>query len=493
LKPRTKTPIPERVTTRGAIFILPNHIDKEQNLFHIILKLMKIVRFALILAYSIPVLSTAQKARQRTLEAQPAQYGTPFSQVPDTRDVTLYQVNIRTFSKEGDFKGVLARLDSVKALGANVLYLMPIYPVGIEKTSNSPYCVRDYRGINSEFGTLQDLRAIVDGAHSRKMAIILDWVPNHTSFDNPWTSNKSWYLQDSAGNIISPPGRGWNDVAQLNFKNQDMRLAMIKAMKYWVYTANIDGFRCDFADGPPLDFWKQAIDTLRNISTHKLLLMAEGQRSDNYSVGFDYNFGFKFFENLKEVYAHNRSVLVIDTLNARDYNGTTSGQQIIRYITNHDVNGSDGTPLELFGGEKGSMAAFVVAAYMKSVPMIYNGQEVGTPYRLVFPFTSKKIDWTINPGITAEYKKVISFRNSSSVIRRGKMTSYSTADICAFTKELKDEKVLVLTNLRNKAIDYTLPSAFVNSRWIDVMKGGVVDLSEKVTLQPYAYLVYRNK
>ncbi len=455
-------------------------------------KFKKSILFSMLVVCFNPIVSIAQNA-QEFIEKDPPQYGKPFTKVPDTRDVTIYQVNMRTFSKDGNFKGVLARLDSIKALGINVVYLMPIYPVGIVKTSNSPYCVRDYKAINSEFGTLGDLRAIVDGAHSRNMAIILDWVPNHTSFDNAWTSNKSWYLQDSTGNIISPPGTGWNDVAQLNYKNADMRSAMIKAMKYWVYTANIDGFRCDFADGPPVDFWKQAIDTLRNISAHTLLMMAEGQRSDNYGAGFDYNFGFKFFENLKEVYAHDHSVLVIDSLNVRDYKGTANGQQIIRYITNHDVNGSDGTPLDLFGGERGSMAAFVVAAYMKSVPMIYDGQEVGTPYRLVFPFTLKKIDWTVNPAITAEYKKVIAFRNSSNAIRRGTLTSYSNDDICAFTKQQNDEKVLVITNLRNKVINYTLPAGFVKSKWIDVMKGGVVELSNKITLPPYTYLVYKNK
>ena len=409
----------------------------------------------------------------------------------DTRDVTLYQVNMRVFSKEGNFKGVLARLDSIKALGINVVYLMPIYPVGIVKTSNSPYCVRDYKAVNSEFGTLNDLRALVDGAHSRNMAIILDWVPNHTSFDNAWTSNKSWYLQDSAGNIISPPGRGWNDVAQLNFKNADMRLAMISAMKYWVLTANIDGFRCDFADGPPVDFWKQAIDTLRNISTHKLLLMAEGARSANFEAGFDYNFGFRFFEDLKRIYEKDRPVNSIDSLNIKDYKDASEGQQIIRYITNHDVNGSDGTPLELFGGEKGSMAAFVVAAYMKSVPMIYDGQEVGTPYRLVFPFTAKKIDWTINPAITAEYKKMIDFRNSSNAIRRGHLISYTTDDVCAFTKTLGKEEVFVISNLREKSIDFVLPSAIQNSTWEDAMKGGTVALSGKINLPPYSYFVFK--
>ncbi len=213
----------------------------------------------------------------------PAQYGKPYQHVPDPRDVTLYQVNIRTFSTSGDLPGILPRLDSIKALGANVIYLMPIYPVGIVKTSNSPYCVRNYTAVNPEFGTLADLRAVVDGAHSRNMAIILDWVPNHTSFDNPWTANKSWYLQNSAGNIISPPGRGWNDVAQLNFDNYDMRAAMINAMKYWVATANVDGFRCDFADGQPIDFWKQAINSLRHIPDHILLMMAEGSRNENFT------------------------------------------------------------------------------------------------------------------------------------------------------------------------------------------------------------------
>ncbi|MBK8952657.1 MAG: alpha-amylase [Chitinophagaceae bacterium] len=318
---------------------------------------------------------------------EPVQYGTPFSGVPAAQDATIYQVNMRTFSAAGNFQGVVARLDSIKALGANVIYLMPIYPVGTLNSVNSPYCVKDYKAVNAEFGNLSDLRAIVDGAHSRNMSVILDWVANHTAWDNAWiSSNKSWYLQDAGGFVVSPPGMGWNDVAQLNFANADMRLAMIKAMKYWVYTANIDGFRCDYSDGPPVDFWKQAIDTLRNITTHKLLLLAEGSRSTNFSAGFDLNFGFGFFGQLKNIYSNGQPVLTLDDLNTTEYAGATAGKQVVRYITNHDVNGSDGTPLELFGGKTGSMAAFVVAAYMKSVPMIYNGQEVGTPVRLTFPF-----------------------------------------------------------------------------------------------------------
>jgi glycosidase len=422
-----------------------------------------------------------------------AQYGTPFAGVVDRQDAVIYQVNMRTFSAQGNFAGVTARLDSIKALGANVIYLMPIYPVGVHKAFNSPYCVRNHMEVNPEFGTLNDLRTLVDGAHSRNMSVILDFVANHTAWDHVWINpHKEWYKQDASGNIISPPGTGWNDVAQVNFNNPDLRLALIKAMKYWVLAANIDGYRCDYADGPPLDFWKQAIDTLRNINTHKLLLLAEGGRSTNYTIGFDYNFGFGFFNNLKSIYNSNASAQTIDNLNVTDYTNASNGQQVVRYITNHDVNGSDGTPLELFGDKKGSMAAFVVVSYMKSVPMIYNGQEVATPVRLTFPFTTTKIDWSINPDVTAEYKRLIALRNSSAAIRRGTLQSHSTADICAFTKELNGEKVLVIANMRNAAIDYSVPTALVNTNWNDAIKGEQVTLTNTVSVQPYDYLVLKN-
>ena len=420
-----------------------------------------------------------------------AQYGKPFDKVPDRRDVSIYQVNMRTFSKDGNFRGVTARLDSIKALGFNVIYLMPIHPVGKLKAVNSPYCIQDYMLVGKEFGTLDDLRNLVDGAHERDMAVILDWVANHTAYDHPWTKNKSWYLQDAQGNIIHPPGTPWRDVAQLNFKNQDMRRALIAAMKYWVLAANVDGFRCDYSDGPPFDFWKQALDTLKNIKSHKLLLLSEGRRLDHYDAGFDYNFGFRFFDNLKKIYERNRSVRSIDSLNISDYEGTDAGEQIVRYTSNHDVNGSDGTPLELFGGRKGSMVAFVIVAYMKSIPMLYNGQEVGTPYRLTFPFTDRKIDWSLSPDITAEYKKIMAFRNSSEAIRRGKLASYSTEDICVFTKAAGAQTVLVLTNMRDKAITYTVPSKLSNAKWTDAFTGTTRKLTTTIILDPYTYLVLK--
>ncbi|MGB3076678.1 MAG: alpha-amylase family glycosyl hydrolase [Chitinophagales bacterium] len=420
------------------------------------------------------------------------QYGTPFSNVTDREDAVIYQVNIRAFSTAGNFQGVIDRLDSIKALGVNVIYLMPIYPLGALNAINSPYCIKDYLTVNTEFGTLDNLRALVDGAHNRNMSVILDWVGNHTSWDHTWIGpHPDWYLQNSSGTIISPPGTGWNDVAQLNFDNADMRLQMISAMKYWVYQANIDGFRCDFADGPPADFWTQAIDTLRDISTHKLLLLAEGTRAANFTSGFDFNFGFNFYDNLKTIYSNNVSVLTINTLNISEYAGAVTGQQVVRYTTNHDVNGSDGTPLYLFKGENGSLAAFAVVAFFKSVPMIYSGQEVGMTQPITFPFTGININWNSNPGITPHYKKIIAVRNNLESIRRGSLSFLSDANVCAFKKELNQEIVFVIINMRNQTVNYSIPSVYHNTSWTDQISDAPVMLGTSVSLEPYEYLVLK--
>lgn len=411
--------------------------------------------------------------------------------VPPVHDIVIYQVNMRAFPNGRNFKAVDSRLDSIKALGANVLYLMPHYPVGKIKSVNSPYCIRNYTAVNEEFGTLSDLQSLVASAHSKQMAVIFDWVANHTAYDHPWTVNKSWYLQDSAGNIISPPNTGWKDVAQLNFKNNNMRLAMIDAMKYWVANTGIDGFRCDYADGPPADFWQQAIDSLRNFSDHPLLMMAEGKNEGLYGAGFDVNFGFRFYEALKEIYGHNKSVKLIDSINVTDFNGAGKEQSIVRYTTNHDVNSSDGTPEQVFRGHNGAMAAFVVASMMKGVPMLYNGQEVETAYALKFPFTGETINWEQNKTSTTEYRRLLNIRKHSAALKQDELASKSSDDVCVFLKKAGKEKVLVLVNMRNNAITYEIPGEW-RSSWKDLLNGGSLKIKGKLSLKPFEYLVLQN-
>jgi glycosidase len=421
----------------------------------------------------------------------PAQYGTPFTGVPDPRDVSIYQVNIRVFSSTHDLQGVINRLDSIGALGVNVIYLMPVYPVGVLKSINSPYCIRSFDSVGTEFGTLTDLRSLVDGAHSRNMAVIMDWVVNQTSWDHPWiTQHPDWYLRDAGGNIEALSG--YADVAALNFSSTAMRSAVITAMESWVFRANIDGFRCDYADNPPIDFWQQAIDTLRHITSHQLLLLAEGTRAANYGAGFNYNFGMQFYgASLKPIFTGS-PVTLIDVSDSVEYAGSSGTQQIVRYLTNHDVDGSDGAPVNLFGGIPGSTAAFVVVALRKGVPFIYNGTEVAFPTAITFPFTTVTIDWTINPSVTAVYKQIIGFRNNSIAIRRGMVTAYDNSDVCAFTKVSGDSSALVLVNMRNTSVSYPVPVALQNTSWTDAFAGTPVTVGSQVSLAPYQFIVLRH-
>jgi glycosidase len=422
------------------------------------------------------------------------QYGSPFQAVPQPEDATIYQVNIRAFSEAGDLQGVINRLDHIESLGVNVIYLMPIYPVGQENSAGglgSPYAVKDYKAVSSEFGDLEDLRNLVDQAHERDMAVVLDFVANHTAWDNAWiTEHPEWYQQDDNGNIIAPPGTGWNDVAQLDYTNEALRDAMIDAMSYWVYAANIDGFRMDAADFVPHSFWSEAVPVLENIKDQELLMLAEGGRTNHLQAGFDYIFGFRFFDALKEVFLEGAPATELQDANAELYeNVYDESKRVVKYTTNHDVNLTDGTPMELFGGEDGSLAAFVVAAYMKSVPMIYNGQAIGFDERLEF-FSKDPIDWnSVNEEMLQEYKDIIAFRNSSEAVRRGELKAYSSEEIAVFTMEEKGETVLVLSNLSNQPMNYILPAVFSNTEWNEAFTGETVNLGNEVDLAPYEYIV----
>lgn len=425
----------------------------------------------------------------------PVAYGTPFSKVPDTKDIVMYEVNLRAFSTTHNFKGVQNRLDSIKALGVNTIWLMPIYPVGQLKSAGglgSPYSVKDYNAVNSEFGNLDDLRTLIAEAHNRNIAVILDWVANHTSWDNTWISNKAWYQQDGSGNIISPVGTGWNDVAALNYNNTDMRIAMIRAMKYWILTANADGFRCDASDFVPSDFWKQSLDTLKKFNNRKLILLAEGSKKDQFTAGFQLNYAFDFYNSLKGIFAGTQAPSTLMTTNTNESNTVANGGLKLRYTTNHDVTSSDGSPVTIYNGKQGSLAAFVLAAYVNGTPLLYNGQEVGNPKKIDI-FNDDPIDWTTNPDMVAEYKRIIAFRSNHEAIKTGTLTVYNNSDVIAFEKKSGIDDVLILVNARNNDINYSIPSGLQNTSWIDSSTGKSISLTQQLHLSAYGYLILDKK
>lgn len=425
------------------------------------------------------------------LAQDPPQYGTPFAGVPDPRDAAIYQVNIRAFSEGGNFQGVTRRLDQIAALGVNVLYLMPHTPVGILKGVNSPYCVRDYKAVNAEFGNLDDLRTLVSEAHKRGMAVLLDWVANHTAWDHPWiTAHPDWYERDGNGEIKPAQVNNfvWKDVAKLDFGKAEMRRAMVDALRYWIFAVNCDGFRFDYSDGPPIDFWLEVKNNLRAIPGRKVILYAEGGRFSNYQA-FDWNHGFSFYDGLKQMFGQQQeTALKVEGENNYHYQQSTSMNRIVRYVTNHDVNGWDGPPQRLLGGQAATEAAFVLAAYNHGVPLFYNGQEIALDYALEFPFTQQKIAWTENPGVTGTYTRILRFRAASEALRRGHPVSHSIKDVSAFVKQSGSEKVLVIVNIRNRNVTFPVPQAIAGT-WHDAFDRTARNLGGSLELRPFQYLV----
>lgn len=427
---------------------------------------MKIAALLAISVFSIFTLNAAAQ-NDRTESA----YNGP----PAPEDAVIYEINLQQFSKEGTLNGVARGLDAVKQLGANVIYLMPIYPIGEFKSFGSPYSIRDYTSVNKKLGTMDDLRTLVRTAHEKNIAVILDWVANHTSFDNSWLVNEDWYLRDNAGNALSPPGKGWKDVAQLNYNNKDMRAAMIKAMQYWVINAGVDGFRCDYADGPPIDFWKKAIASTRKVAKHDLFFLAESGTNDLYKAGFDLISGFDFYNNLKQVYQQNKPAKAI----------ASTSKRVAGYISNHDLLGSDGPTAKVFDNDRGAMAAFVVAS-MEGTPIIYNSQE-GVPEKSK---GARAADYTLDQ-ISPEYRKILALRNNSDAIKRGSTTSYSNDDVYVVKKDYGTESVLVICNLRNRPVSYQLPGSLTRIGWMDMLTDKKAELNSDIEMQPFSYFILK--
>jgi gliding motility-associated-like protein len=424
----------------------------------------------------------------------PAQYGTPFTGVPDIRDVNMYQVHNRPYSAAGNFAGITARLDSIKALGVNVVYVMPIYPHGADsRSSASPYSIQNFETVASEYGTLTDFQNLVAGCHSRGMAVILDFAVNGTSWDHAWiTQHPTWYVQ--SGGAIQQLAN-FSDVAALDFTNTDMRAALVSAMRYWIFAANIDGYRCDFANNPPIDFWTNTIANLRGITTHKLIMLAEGDRQANYTAGFDYDFGDDFYYDAIQPISTGGSVSSIQTTTNTEYASATGSQQMARYTSNHDIETTT-TAIQTFGGHNGVIANYLVCAYMRGVPFLTSGQEVDFNQTIPWPYTTVKINWTANLSASADFKKVNNYRTLSEAVRRGTMTNYSDNNTCAFTKAstTTTEKVVVMVNMRNSTQSYVIPSAFAGI-WKNAYTGASVTLTSGATqsLAAFQYIVLTNQ
>ena len=398
-------------------------------------------------------------------------------ELPAVDDIAMYQVNPRVFAPENSLNAVAARIDSIRDLGVNIMWVMPIYPIGIEKGKNSPYCISDYKAIAPEFGTIDDFKNLAKVCHEHDMGIILDWVANHTAWDHPWVKeHPEWYTHDEkADTIICPQPWNWEDVADLNYDNKDMREAMIDAMKFWIVEVGIDGFRCDVADGVPADFWKDAIDQLRAAAgDRKILMLAEGKNADNFTIGgFDMNYGWDYKDELVKVF---KGAPASDLIKAdkAEYDSLPAGKVKLRFTTNHD-HSTEATPCVEFTNDRGAMAAYVASIFPHGGALIYGSQEVGYSEPINF-FKYVPVDWTAKPNIYKEYQHLISLYNEHPALRKGTMIAWPDDDVLMFEKADDTERYLILVNVRNEPKTINLPEEWKK-------------LGESITLEPFEYCI----
>jgi cyclomaltodextrinase len=369
------------------------------------------------------------------------------------RDGVIYEIYPRAFSAAGDFNGITSQLDRLKDLGVTILWLMPIHPIGQEKkkgTIGSPYAVRDYYGINPDYGTKADLQRLIAEAHRRGMKVVIDIVANHTSWDSALMKHPEFYKKDAKGNITYP--YNWFDIAALNYNNQELRRYMTDVLVYWLRDFDLDGFRCDVAGEIPTDFWENARTELEKIKPD-ILMLAEAHKAELLVKAFDLDYSWPLHSAMTEVlHGHGRASDLRAAWES-EVKEWPRGALHMRFSDNHDERRA----IARFG-EPGALAASALAFTLDGVPMLYNGMEVGDTTESGAPALFEKLPvfWPIaerRPEFPRFYKQLIALRQTSTALRRGSLAWLHSSDearVVSFVRRSKDEEVLVIINLSNR-------------------------------------------
>lgn len=477
--------------------------------------MMKITLFGLIISLGLLIGCTNQAKDQSEAVAgatDSTTQGADSSQTspravasPDwAANATIYEVNTRQFSPEGTFKAVEAQLPRLKQLGADIIWLMPIFPISeLNKkgTLGSPYAVADYKAVNPAYGTAADFKALVVRAHKMGLRVVLDWVPNHTGWDHVWTKeHPDWYTHVN-GKMTTPLDENgkptdWTDVVDLDYNNPAMRQGMIDALQYWVKEFDIDGYRCDVAGLVPDDFWAQVRPALDKIKP--VFMLAEWEDDPRqFSVCFNMNYGWSMHKLLKQVATGARPATAIDSLLAYNRARFPKGYYQMNFTQNHDENTWNGTLAESFGG--GADAFTVLTCTLDGMPLVYNGMESNLSKRLKF-FEKDPIYWG-NYGKSGFFETLLTLKHRNKALWNGtaggkavKINTGNDKQVYAFYREKDVDRVIVLINLSDQPQTIQLLGTGFEGIYTDVFGRQAVELKTDMplTLKPWEYRVMTN-
>lgn len=465
-------------------------------------------------------------------ETEPEATTVEMPRVPDWhKNATIYEVNLRQYTPEGTFASFEAHLPRLKEMGVDILWFMPIHEISKTKRKGglgSPYAVTDYKGVNPDMGSMEDFQHLVNAIHAAGMHIIIDWVPNHTGWDNKWiTDHPDWFTQDSLGNVVDPidynTGKswGWTDVADLNYENQEMRAAMIDAMKFWITAIGVDGFRADVAHGVPVDFWEECTAAL--YAEKPVFMLAEAEVPELLNTGsFIMDYGWEMHHLLNEIAKYQgankkpaqtlvqgnvkeggkqkvakKTALDIDKLLAKKAKAYSKGYHM-HFTSNHDENSWAGTEFARMGD--GHKAFAVLTATFDGMPLIYTGQESAMDKRLEF-FEKDEVPWG-EFEYADFYKTLFTLKHNNKALWNGehggalvKIPTGTDENVYAFMREKEGDRVIVIINLSAKEQEILLAGSGYDGNYNNVFSNASIDIAEGMTMKmgPWDYLVLSSK
>ncbi len=407
-----------------------------------------------------------------------------------SKNAVIYEVNIRQYTEAGTFKAFEAELPRLKEMGIDILWLMPVHPIGLENRKGSLgsyYSIKDYTAVNPEFGTLDDMHSLIAKTHEFGMHIIIDWVANHSAWDHAWVKeHPEYYKKDSTGTMVSP--FDWTDVVAFDYTNIDMRTAMKNDMLFWIRDMDIDGFRCDVAGEVPTDFWEDVRKELDNVKP--VFMLAEAEKSELTERAFDMDYGWHQHHLMNQIA---KGEIDANEMNSHfdklDIEYPTRSYKMY-FTSNHDENSWNGTVEERLG--EAADALSVLSFTVGDMPLIYNGQESALNKRLLF-FEKDLIDWE---GYSKAdfFQKLSNLKHSEEALASGpygvrftRIASSSDEQIFAYDRE----NVRVILNLSAEETAFNLEAVDFAGYNSYMQNGFEADLENgEFSMAPWGYAIF---
>jgi len=414
------------------------------------------------------------------------------------KNAAIYQINTRQFTSEGTFRAAEKQLPRLKELGTDILWLMPVQEIGVKNRKGSlgsPYSVKDYYSVNPEFGTLADLKQFIESAHQQGFHVILDWVANHTAWDNLLVKeHPEWYARDWKGDFRPTPWWDWTDIIDLDYSSEGLREYMADAMKYWVREVGFDGFRADVAGFVPVDFWENVRRELDEIKP--VFMLAEWESRDLHYASFNMTYAWSWWDIMTDIAQGKRENLG-KLVEYYSWKESALPKEAIKmtFVTNHDKNAWEGTMFKNFGDALEAVIALSVVA--DGMPLIYNGQEAGNDKALAF-FEKDPIEWKKHP-IGDLYHRLIGLMKRNRAIWHGlwggtmiKVPNSYEQHVLSFVRLKDNDKVFAVFNFSSKAYAVTFRDSLYHGRYEELNSRDRQELNEDLELRmnPWSYKVF---